>query len=121
MTFFRLIAPSGLLVNAQAPWNRGPHGRGPPGVANRFVPWVTQAPPAAGSDAPTGCGPPGPLLTGEEVLARRAEGQVRIDPVAQVEQLQLLGEQPGGVHRPHDQPEPDAVGLADERGPVVGR
>src|SRR3954453_12429895 len=44
----------------------------------------------------------------QEVLAGRPERQVGIDAVAQVDQLQLLGQEPGGVHRPHDQPEPDA-------------
>src|SRR5438128_1414205 len=34
----------------------------------------------------------------QEVLARRPERQIGIDAVAQVDQLQLLGQEPGGVH-----------------------
>src|SRR3954447_20845303 len=42
----------------QAPWTRNPRGRGPPGVANRFVPWVTQVPATTGPTRRPGRGPP---------------------------------------------------------------
>src|SRR3954449_9098986 len=73
-------------------------------VANRFVPWVTQAPAVSGpTRRPAIRTPPvrrdrcagGALLPRQQVLARRPEGQVRVQPLAQVQQLQLLGEQPG--------------------------
>src|SRR5690242_15336242 len=102
MTFFRLTTTSALLVDGQAPGDRRLRGRGPPGVANRFVPWVTQVPAGPGATRRPVADAPDRSLAGQQVLARRPEWQVGVEPLAQVEQLQLLGQQPGGVHGPHD-------------------
>src|SRR4051794_11037019 len=75
MTFFRPTATSWLLVNGQAPGDGRLRGRGPPGVANRFVPWVTQAPPAAGETVrrpPDALGPPTFRAAGARSAGRAA-------------------------------------------------
>src|SRR4051812_47326313 len=123
MTFFRVTvtvtsggAARGRLrgVAASGAWAR----RGAP---DRFVPWVTEVPPTSGPTRRPGCGPAGSAgsAAGYQVLAGRAEREVGIDAVAEVDQLQRLGQQPRRVHGPHAQPQPDAVGLADEGGAVV--
>src|SRR4051794_26592834 len=106
MTFFRVTvtvtsggAARGRLrgVAASGAWAR----RGAP---DRFVPWVTEVPSTSGPTRRSGCGPARSARSAawQQVLAGRAQREVGIDAVAQVDQLQRLGEQPGGVHRPHD-------------------